>query len=192
MWQIQRSALAMKPVLPGFAFLTAICVARAVASFPATLTVDSPIKGYGRIHLDCVAKVQWTQDSPLVIRCWQVHDEPILVEASIDVFDANGGEVAKSETTGPVPAFEKSLSIGKGETRTFDVTTNCNFLVAHSGNYYATGILRGTTMNGNAVIIDLGRVPFEVDTPTGIMPNQSPEPVLSSGTSRAGHDPRHP
>ena len=126
--------------------------------------------------------IRWDSDVPLELIAWAN-----LVDAGIEVRDDKGHRLEDVVTTGPAPAFQKNVVLKRGESRTFEVITG-TFVLVRSGVYKATGRLQGKSPDGKVVVLDLGKLEFDVEMPAKERPNSersaAPERAAGRGLNK--------
>jgi hypothetical protein len=182
----------MKAILAGLTAVLVVCLAEAGSEIPANLTIKPRCWSNGNLELNASVCLDWGGESPLVVRGYKAPGGPFVADATLEITDQNGVSAARSAEIGGASAFETTVSIKAGEKVAFAIADNCMFTVKHSGPYSVSGRLRGASVLGKPIVVELTRKTFMVEIGSKDGPNQSSEPTLASGTSPAGQEPRLP
>lgn len=122
-------------------------------------------------------------DEDLQVEGWRGVDSPDVVRIDIDIVASDGTKLPAVLSTGPADSFRKQISITRGESRRFLVSTGL-FSITKPGWYVAKGILRGITADGHPLNVPLEDIRFQIE-----ISDQKKEPNKSAQTTPRGFAP---
>ena len=139
-------------------YVLLLCVASAKASAPDwRLQNVVPDPETRTLLVETSLTIRWDGRVPIRLIAYRG-----TVEVEIEVRDDRGHRLAEVISTGPAVAFQKTVTLQRGQSRFFEVSSR-DFTLRHPGTYTATGRLVGELPRGKAVTIDLGELRFTID-----------------------------